>query len=1214
MQLRILRNSKTKKSVSALGETRELIHTIAFIVSVIFLLSACVAPRSAKVTHHAAERNATIARIKTPEGTISLVPASGHSQRVNSIKFTRDFTRVLTASDDWLAYQWDISTGNVVTRFVGHNGPVKSAVYSPDERFVVTAGHDRTLRLWNANSGSELRAFSIDPPKAARLDPVVRSKGIDFHALVFSPDGRSIVAGTDMGVWIIDLETGTQTELLPAFGRLWTDFRAVDYSKDGRWILGGYWAGVCIWDARTFEPYRKLQIAGDFKQSFTGIFEDVSAASFSPSAKLIATGSKDGLIRVWSVDSEEVLWQKKNQGGAVTSVAFGENGIILLSSHQEGLIRLWNVDEGIVKREAKPRLADIYAAAFAAGDQAIGIAQFKSAQILGISDLKPIQYFLAVTPSNLSGALAVSSDRRLLAYGTVSGNLSILDLTRGFVIKTYDGIFDSWVSSLSFSPDSQILMAGSGQGELASFFVDTGEGALKNLKTGERVRKIKYATEPIESIAYSPADGRFVALSTDNKIVVWDTRSDASPVTLKGWGLTARDSVYGAGFSQDGKLLIGHFLDEAGIRLWDVGTWDLRSTVDGGPLPVHSGAIKTAAVSSDNRLVLSGGSDKIMRLWKMGSSTPIRTYEHPGNILYVAFVDDDTSAVSVTDQAIYLWELETQDLKSKLSGHDGGITGASLLHDGRHLVTSGGDDTIRIWNIPNREQLVVYAATYFDEWLTFAPNGFFDAPIGGLDQFMWRIRSSDGTQTMVPVESFQNEFYYDGLMPDLLAGKRPTPPRDIANIDRRLPKVELEIPDLKDASNIEQRYVPVEIRVTPAPSDAKWDANSGVRDVRLFRNGRLVMSWPGDALQGKESRTLRTEIALVQGDNTVTAYAFNRHNVKSTDAKLFLKSRKGPSMPPRLHVLAVGVDDYGFPNENLTLSVADARDFAGSIADYLRPGGPFAPGHITALTDSDAIEDKVLGTLKSWGERAAGRNASSASHPEAPIQPEDVLVIFFSGHGVATRDDFYFLTADIGVPPSTLQSVSDTDSRLKSAISTKDLEAALRNIDASQILLILDACYSGQALQSDDQRRGQLNTQGLAQLAFEKGISVLTAAQSYQTARAAAYLGHGYLTHATLIEGLGDGRADRSPSDRRITSMELFAYAIDRVPQLVQEMQDKRQKIGLQRQQLLTGSGFVPQSKTLVETRADYQRPRAYSPRYFYRSPTALFQLRDKDQ
>ena len=146
--------------------------------------------------------------------------------------------------------------------------------------------------------------------------------------------------------------------------------------------------------------------------------------------------------------------------------------------------------------------------------------------------------------------------------------------------------------------------------------------------------------------------------------------------------------------------------------------------------------------------------------------------------------------------------------------------------------------------------------------------------------------------------------------------------------------------------------------------------------------------------------------------------------------------------------------------------------------------------------------------------------------------------------------------------------------------------ATFEGIDAGQMLLVIDACNSGQALEAEEKRRGPMNSKGLAQLAYEKGMYILTAAQSYQAAKEAAKLGHGFLTYALVDEGLKQGLADREPKDGQILLREWLDYATERVPQMQEADLKTRQ---LEREK----------SGTSVRSDDNLQRPRV-----FYRRET----------
>lgn len=127
------------------------------------------------------------------------------------------------------------------------------------------------------------------------------------------------------------------------------------------------------------------------------------------------------------------------------------------------------------------------------------------------------------------------------------------------------------------------------------------------------------------------------------------------------------------------------------------------------------------------------------------------------------------------------------------------------------------------------------------------------------------------------------------------------------------------------------------------------------------------------------------------------------------------------------------------------------------------------------------------------------------------------------------------------------------DSIAAHSISDRELEQAFEKVKAGQILFVIDACKSGQALEAEVARRGPMNSKGLAQLAYEKGIYILAAAQSYQAAIEADELGHGLLTYALIEDGIKKTAADRAPRDGRVLLQEGLNFAIERIPQFQEE-------------------------------------------------------------
>jgi len=206
-------------------------------------------------------------------------------------------------------------------------------------------------------------------------------------------------------------------------------------------------------------------------------------------------------------------------------------------------------------------------------------------------------------------------------------------------------------------------------------------------------------------------------------------------------------------------------------------------------------------------------------------------------------------------------------------------------------------------------------------------------------------------------------------------------------------------------------------------------------------------------------------------------------------------------------------------------------------------------------------------------------------------EPEDAVIVYYAGHGTAQQQRFYLIPHDLGYEGKRTElDEAGLHIMLAHSISDLDLEQTFERLDAGSMLMVIDACNSGQALETEEKRRGPMNSKGLAQLAYEKGMYILTAAQSYQAALEAEQLGHGYLTYALVEEGLKSGAADNSPRDGQVTLREWLDYATERVPRMQEaKMRETR---GLKH-----GVAFLEGEETL----ADVDKRSVQRPRVFYR-------------
>ncbi|HEV7395577.1 MAG TPA: caspase family protein, partial [Pyrinomonadaceae bacterium] len=398
------------------------------------------------------------------------------------------------------------------------------------------------------------------------------------------------------------------------------------------------------------------------------------------------------------------------------------------------------------------------------------------------------------------------------------------------------------------------------------------------------------------------------------------------------------------------------------------------------------------------------------------------------------------------------------------------------------------------------------------------------------------------------------------------------------------------------------RTIKVKIDVADAPADKDNPQGSGARDVRLFRNGSLIKVWHGDVLNGKPAASFEEEITVTTGANRLTAYAFNKDNVKSKDAQLALIGADSLKRAGTAYIIAVGVNEYANPQYNLKYAVADAQSFGDEVQLRQKQVAQFERVEVVPLLNENATKANVLTALN----RLAG-NPGAPSLKAGPLdvlkraEPEDTVIIYFAGHGTAQAQRFYLIPHDLGYTGErTKLNERGLQTILDHSISDVELERAVEGLDAGHLLLVIDACNSGQALEAEEKRRGPMNSKGLAQLAYEKGMYILTAAQSYQAALEAAQFGHGLLTYALVEEGLKTPVADTEPKDGILNAREWLDFATDRVPQMQETKMKEGRGFGL-------AIAFTDGEQTIAEPeKRSLQRPRVFYRRELEANPLVI--------
>ncbi len=496
---------------------------------------------------------------------------SGHTEAINSLDWSPDFTMLVTASQDGTARIWDATSGQELMRLVGHTAGINQVAWSPDGDFIASGGKDGTVWIWETITGKVFSTIQMNRTLDSR-----QAYDLEIWSISWSPDEKFLVTGGGDGyirVW--ELESGKQTIELKGHDQFvtylsWSPMgdRLVSTGADGR---------ARIWNIKNDNMVLSLPYySTTAKWSPDGKFIVVAA---SPDAENIYTGS----VSIWNFETGKCLFEThvdkdENWGWVLPQFSpDGDNIIVraslpwpdrtdankyyMLNSQNGEIIRIF--DTG---KDTMLLIADIS----------------PDGKLVSVGDFEGTVYFWEVDSGKLVRTMDCLSWGHIIDWSPDGSKIAMLCLDFKKSLNaiqvldavTYDVLWtvekDILVDTynwISWSPDSTRIAVSGGNDEI---------GAMENpvyvfdASSGVELLKIVRHTGMVSGIGWSPDGKRLVSGSTDDTTRIWDVQTGVELLTISAsvdWSLIPE-------WSPDGQYLLISILNMSGpgksgvYRVW----------------------------------------------------------------------------------------------------------------------------------------------------------------------------------------------------------------------------------------------------------------------------------------------------------------------------------------------------------------------------------------------------------------------------------------------------------------------------------------------------------------------------------------------------------------------------------------------------------------------------------------------------------------------